>query len=119
MTHYHNHFFGAPFKLVTHCKELLSSFSEEKNTKRAQTSLAWWVDRLLPFDYEIEHIPEKRIELVDCLSSHYVAMAPQVSEFDKTFIVAEIEIVKRQIKPSALINTGNFDRNNDVMCKTE
>ena len=44
--------------------------SEEKNTKTTQKRLVRWVDRLLSFDFEIEHISGKKMSLVDYLSRH-------------------------------------------------
>ena len=58
VTHYQNYLFGAPFKIITDHKALLSCHSEEKKSKITQTRLIRWVDKLLPFDYEIEQVGE-------------------------------------------------------------
>ena len=69
-THYQKYLFGAQFKFSTDHKALLSCLSERKNSITTQTRLIRWVDRLLPFDYEMEHIPGKNVGLVDYFSHH-------------------------------------------------
>ena len=93
--------FRAPSKIVTDHKSFLSCLSEEKCSKTTQTRLTRWVDRLLPFVYELEHIPAKIMGLVDFISRHPVGRAATVSELHNTFVVAQLREINRLIAPAA------------------
>ena len=73
---------------------------KRRNLKKTQKWLVCWVDRLLPSDYQIKHIPGKNMGLVDYLPRHPVGDAPLVSEMDNTFVLAQMSSVNRLLQPS-------------------
>ena len=77
---------------------LLSCLSEEKNSKTTQIWLVRWLDRLLPFDFEIKHIPGKNMRLADYLSRHPVGDGPLVSELNNNFVVTPIRSINRLLQ---------------------
>ena len=52
--------------------------------------LTRWIDRIIPFDFVIEHMPGAKIGLADYLSRHPVGEATRVSLYDNTFTVAKL-----------------------------
>ena len=101
VTHYQINLFGAPFKIITDHKTLLSCLSEEKKAKKTQTRLIRWVDRIHPFQYEIKHVPGKNMGLVDYISRQPVGEAAKVLQLDNTFVVAQVNAINRLIAPAA------------------
>ena len=96
----------APVKIIQDHEALLSCFSEYKNTETTQTLLVRWVDSLLPFDYNIGHIPGKFMRLVDYLSRDPEELPPQTSELNNTFVFTQVNTVYRLAKTSAFENSG-------------
>ena len=55
-----------------------------------KSRLTRWLDRLIPFDFQVEHKPGAKIGLADYLSRH-ASLEPQpVSTYDSMFTVAKI-----------------------------
>ena len=72
----------------------MSCLSEQKNTEQRKT-LARWVDRLLLFDYEIDHTPEKYMGLMDYVSGYPLEMASRGYKLEIMLVVAQNNIVNR------------------------
>ena len=60
--------FGKSFTIITDHRALLSIMKEHRSNKSYNSRLTRWVDRLLPFDFNIEHIPGAKMGLVDYIS---------------------------------------------------
>ena len=56
------------FTLATDHKALTSALGEHKSNKTYQSRLTRWVDRLLPYQFKVVHIPGKDMGIVDYLS---------------------------------------------------
>ena len=56
--------------------------------------LTRWLDRLIPFDFRIEHKPGAKIGLADYLSRHSSREATPISTYDNMFTVAEISLIR-------------------------
>ena len=52
--------------------------------------LTRWLDRLIPFDFQVEHIHGAKIGLADYLSRHSSLELQPVSTYDSMFTVAKI-----------------------------
>ena len=64
--------FGKTFTVLTDHKALLSVLKSHHSKKSHNSRLTRWIDRLLPFDFNIEHIPGNRMGLVDyCYIFYY------------------------------------------------
>ena len=63
---YFNYYlFGKSVTVVTDLKAILSIMKEHRSNKFYDSRLTRWVDHLLPFDFNIEHIADAKLGLVD------------------------------------------------------
>ena len=78
--------------MVTDHKALVSLLNgNNKKNKTMFRRLTRPIDRIIPFDFAIEHMPGAKIGLADYLSRHPVGEATRVSLYDNTFTVAKLQ----------------------------
>ena len=65
--------------------------------KTYQSRLTRWIDRLLPFNFNMEHIAGTKMGLVDYISRNPVGKADPELKYDTSFIVATINNIKQNI----------------------
>ena len=82
--------FGKSFTIVTDHRALLSIMKEHRSNKSYNSRLTRWVDRLLPLDFNIEHIPGAKMGLVDYISRQPNPEAKVTNKYDDEFAVASI-----------------------------
>ena len=82
--------FGKNFKVLTDHRALLSVLKSHRSNKSYNSRLTRWIDRLLPFDFNIEHIPGTRMGLVDYISRQLNQRAKSITHYDEEFMVATI-----------------------------
>ena len=70
LEHFKHYLFGTEFTLQTDHRALLTALNENRGNETYQSRLTRWVDRLLPFNFNLEHIPGKNMGFVDYLSWH-------------------------------------------------
>ena len=75
-------------------------FIRGKQFQNTQTQFIRWIDRLLPFDYENEHIPDESMGFLDYISRHSSGRAETVSELDNLFVVAQLRVINWLIAPA-------------------
>ena len=92
--------YGKPFTVITNHRALLSIMRENRANKSYNSRLTRWVDRLLPFDFTIDHLPGSKMGLVDYISRNPQQKAVNISAYDDQFIVAELDVIKRSAKRS-------------------
>ena len=63
--HYRYYLYGNRFKLITDHKALLSALRNNRANKTYQSRLVRWVDKLLPFDFEVEHLAGSEMGMTD------------------------------------------------------
>ena len=63
--------FGKSFTIITDHRALLSIMKEHRSNK-SYSLLTRWVDRLLPFDFNIEHIPGAKMGMVNYISRNQI-----------------------------------------------
>ena len=90
--------YGKPFNVITNHKGLLSIMRENRANKSYNSRLTRWVDKLLPFDFTIDHIPGSKMRLVDYISREQQQKAVNISAYDEQFIVAKLDAIKRSAK---------------------
>ena len=56
--------------------------------------LTRWLDRLIPFDFQVEHKPGAKIGLADYLSRHPSLEPQPISTYDSMFTVAKISRIR-------------------------
>ena len=89
--YFRNYVLGRTFVIVTDHKALVSLLNgNNKKNKTMLSRLTRWLDRLIPFDFQVEHKPGAKIGLADYLSRHPSLDAQPVSTYDSMFTVAKI-----------------------------
>ena len=93
--YFRNYILGRNFLIVTDHKALISLLNgNNKKNKTMFSRLTRWLDRLIPFDFRIEHKPGAKIGLADYLSRHPSREATPISTYDNMFTVAKINLIR-------------------------
>ena len=93
--YFRNYILGRSFLIVTDHKALISLLNgNNKKNKTMFSRLTGWLDRLIPFDFRIEHKPGAKIGLADYLSRHPSREATPISTYDNMFTVAKINLIR-------------------------
>ena len=103
MEHFKYYLYGKPFTVITDHRALLSIMRENKSNKSYNSRLTRWVDRLLLFDFSIDHLPGSKMGLVDYISRDPQQKAVNISAYDEQFIVAKLDVIKRGARETLLI----------------
>ena len=82
---------GKEFVVATDHKALTSALGEHRSNKTYQSRLTRWVDRLLPYQFKITHIPGRDMGIVNYLSREPNGEPWPESELDERFVVMSIE----------------------------
>ena len=90
--------YGKNFTVVTHHRALLSILKEHRSKKLYNSRLSRWIDRLLPDNFTIEHMPGAKMGLVDYISRNPYARAKKISIYDEHFVVATISKIRDSMK---------------------
>ena len=93
------------FTVITDHRALLSIMKEHRSNKPYNSRLTRWVDRLLPFQLDIERLPGVKMGLFDYISRHPSQKAKKVSAYDEEFIVAKLKLISTSINALELNNT--------------
>ena len=78
---------GKSFLVLTHHRALLSITKEHRSNKSYNSRLIPWIDRLLSFDFNIEHIISAKMGLLDYISRQPNQKAKVAKKYDKKFSV--------------------------------
>ena len=114
--HFKHHLHGQEFKLLTDHQALLSALKENRGKKTYQSRLTRWVDRLLPFNFKIEHLPGKDMGFADYLSRN-PSQPPPPSTDDTQFIIYTINNFKYFLlnDTTKKLSADNYQTHNDVI----
>ena len=63
--YFKHYLYGKQFTVITDLRALLSILKENRSNKSYDGRLNRWIDRLLPFQFDIEHLPGAKKSLVD------------------------------------------------------
>ena len=63
-----NYVYGKEFSIITDHRALISILKEQSSNKNYNSRLSRWADRLLPYQFKIEHLPGAKMGLVDYIS---------------------------------------------------
>ena len=66
--YFRSYVYGVPFKIISDHKALATVLKGKKANKTYSTRLTRWVDRLLPYDFEVIHGPGRTLGIADYLS---------------------------------------------------
>ena len=89
--------FGKSFTIITDHRALRSIMKKHRSNKSYKSRLTRWIDRLLPFDFNIEHIPCAKMGLVDYISRQPNQKAKVTNKYDEEFAVATITRIRDAI----------------------
>ena len=89
--------FGKNFTVLTDHRALLSVLKSHRSNKFYNSRLTRWIDRLLPFDFNIEHVPGTRMGLVDYISRQPNQKAKSITQYDEEFMGATISRIRDAI----------------------
>ena len=93
--YFRNYVLGRKFLIVTDHKALVSLLNgNNKKNETMFSRLTRWLDRLIPFDFQVEHKPGAKIGLADYLSRHPSLDAKPVSNYDSMFRMAKISRIR-------------------------
>ena len=123
--HFKYYLYGRRFTLITDHQALISALQCNKNNKIYQSRLTRWIDRLLPFDFEIKHFAGSKMGLIDYISRHPVGKPQPPVYWDEHFVVALIDDfiaclefqdsanlnLEMNSNPYGTINTQKLERN--------
>ena len=90
--------YGKNFTVVTDHRALLSILKEHRSNKSYNSRLSRWIDRLLPYNFTIEHMPGAKMGLVDYISRNPYARAKKISTYGEHFVVATISKICDSMK---------------------
>ena len=96
--HLKNYLFGKEFSIITDHRALLSILKEHRSNKTYNSRLSRWVDRLLPYQFKIEHLPGAKMGLVDYISRKPYKPAKSISKYDEEFLVATLSRIHTDAK---------------------
>ena len=95
---FRNYILGRDFLIVTDHKALIYLLNGNNKKNKAMFSrLTLWLDRLIPFDFRIEHKPGAKIGLADYLSRHPSREATPISTYVNMFTVAKINLIRTAV----------------------
>ena len=97
--------FGKDFTVLTDHRAFLSILKSHRSNKPYNSRLKMWIDRLLPFDFIIEHFSGARMRLVDYISRQPNQKAKSITQYDEEFMVATISRIRDAI--STLFSNSN------------
>ena len=65
-------------------------YKKHRSNKSYNSRLSRWVDRVLPYQFKIEHLPGAKMGLVDYISRNPYQPAKSISKYDEEFLVATL-----------------------------
>ena len=92
--------YGKHFIVVTGHRALLFMFKENCSNILYNSRLTRWIDRLLPFQFDIEHMPGAKMGLVDYISRNPNQKATKKFPHTmKNFVVAKLDLISAFVNP--------------------
>ena len=94
--YFRSYVLGRPFTIITDHKAHVSLLKGTKKNKKNNTMFSRftrWLDRLIPFDFCVEHKPGAKIGLANYFSRNPGDLAKPISKYDSMFTVAIINLI--------------------------
>ena len=86
--HFKYYLYGRRFTLITDHQALVSALQSNRGNKTYQSKLTRWIERLIPFDFDIHHPSGSKMGLIDYISLHPVGKPQPPAYWDEQFVVA-------------------------------
>ena len=68
--YFRNYVYGIKFQVISDHKALASVLKNNRGNKTFSSRLTRWVDRMMPFEFEVIHAPGRVMGMADYLSRH-------------------------------------------------
>ena len=94
---------GTRFQVLTDHKAIISALNENYNNKSHQSRLARRADRLLPFDFDVIHVPGVLLGIVNYLSRYPTFPAPEPSKYDELLNFSLLNLLRLFVRTSRLL----------------
>ena len=89
--HFKYYLYGKHFTVTADDHQaLISALNASERSKTSQSRLTCWIDRLIPFHFDIKHLAGSKLSLIDYISRNPVELPILPSEYDEEFVVAAI-----------------------------
>ena len=111
LEHFKYYLYGSRFILQTDHQALLSALKSNRGNKTYQSRLTRWVDRLLPFNFSVEHIAEENTGFADYFSRHPTSAAIPISKDDENFVINLSDTFKFMLKRADKNSTNRITAN--------
>ena len=89
--HFKCYLYGKHLTVLTDHQALISAPNESKRSKTSQRRLTRWIDRLIPFHFDIKYLAGNKMGLIDYMSRNPVGLAIPPSQYDEEFVVASFK----------------------------
>ena len=96
LENFKHYLLGHHFTVQTDHRALLSIL-KERSSKIHQSRLTRWYDRLIPFNFNTEHIAGTKMGLADYMSRNPSEPAKPPSTYDENFKIAQIDVIKETL----------------------
>ena len=83
--------YGKHFTVITDHQALISDLNASERSKASQSRLTLWIDRLIPFHFDIKHLAGNKMGLLDYMSRNPVILAKPPSQYDEENVVASVK----------------------------
>ena len=83
-------------KVITNHRALLSTLKENRSNKSYISQLTRWIDRLLPIQFDIQHLPGAKMGLVDYVSREPNQKAEK-AVYHEEFIIAKLKLISASL----------------------
>ena len=127
--HFKYYLYGKHFTVITDHQALISALNASQRSKTSQSRLIRWIDRLIPFHFDIKHLAGNKMGLIDYMSRNPIGLAIPPSEYDEEFVVASInsfinnlemidnvilnKLADRNLAPCQLIRKRELQKDNN------
>ena len=96
--HFKYYLYGKHFTVTLDHQALISALNASERSKTSQRRLTCWIDRLIPFHFDIKHLAGSKLSLIDYISRNPVELPILPSEYDEEFVVAAINTFINNLK---------------------
>ena len=123
LEYFKNYLFVKESSIITDDRALLSILKEHRSNKSYKSRLSRWVERLLSYQFKIEHLPGAKMGLVDYIYRNPYQPAKSISKYDEEFLVAKLSRIHtdakllQQNKNISAITLNNFITKNNLKYK--
>ena len=105
--HFKNYLNCAEFEIITDNKALLSALNANHSNKTVHSRQTRCLNRLLPFNFKIKHIPGKEMGFTVLLSRLPSGKALSTSHYDSEFVVATVKKIVENLSVKTYCKKNN------------